>query len=58
MSIHQNHPLHSVNKRPWQLKGAIGEVITVIGLIKLFHQYDNDLLGIGPIITILTVIQY
>ena len=57
MSIHQNHPFRSADKRPWPLTGSIGEIITVIGLIKLFHQYDSVLLGIGAIITLLTIIQ-
>jgi len=51
MSINENHPFHIVNKRPWPLTGAIGAIVTLIGLIKWFHQYDNRLLGIGAIIT-------
>jgi len=58
MSIHENHPFHIVNKRPWPLTGAIRAMVTLIGLIKWFHQYDNSLLGIGAVITILTIIQW
>jgi len=58
MSIHENHPFHIVNKRQWPLTGATGAIVTLIGLIKLFHQYDDRLLGIGAIITILTIIQW
>jgi hypothetical protein len=46
MSIHENHPCHIVNKRPWLLTGAIGAIVTLIELIKLFQQYDDRLLGI------------
>ena len=47
-----------VNKRPWPLTGAIGTIVTVIGLIKWFLQYCDRLLGIGAIITVLTIIQW
>jgi len=57
MSIHENHPFHKLNKRPWPLTRAIGAIVTLIGLIKVFHQYDDKLLGIGAIITFLTIIQ-
>ena len=50
MSIHENHSFHIVNKRPWPLTGAIGAIVTLIGLIKWFHHNDDTLLGIGAII--------
>ena len=52
------HPFDIVNKRPWPLTGAIGAIVTSRGLIKRFHQYDHRLLGIGAIITVLTIIQW
>jgi len=58
MSIHENHPFHIVNKRPWPLTGAIGAIITLIRLIKWFHQYNNSLLGAGAIISVLTIILW
>ena len=58
MSIHENHLFHIVNKRPWPLTGATGAIVTLIGLIKWFHQYDDSLLGIGAIIAALTIIQW
>ena len=58
MSINENHPFHIVNKRPWPLTGASGAIVALIGLIKWFHQYDDRLLGIGAIITVLTTIQW
>jgi len=57
MSIRKNHPFHIVNKRPWPLTGAIGAIVTVTGLLKWFHRYDNSLIWIGAIITSLTIIQ-
>jgi cytochrome c oxidase subunit 3 len=57
MSMHENHPFHIVNKRSWPLTGAIGATVTLIGIIKWFHQNDDSLLGIGAIITVLTIIQ-
>jgi len=58
MSIHERHPFHTVNKRPWPLTGAMGVIVTLIRLIKWFHQYDDRLLEIGAIITVLTIIQW
>jgi len=58
MSIHENLPFHIVNKRPWPLTGATGPIVILIGLIKWFHQSDDCLLGIGAIITVLTIIQW
>jgi cytochrome c oxidase subunit 3 len=57
MPIHENHPFHIVNKRPWPFTGADGAITTLIRLIKLFHYYDNSLLGIGVIITVSTINQ-
>jgi cytochrome c oxidase subunit 3 len=57
MSIHKNLQLHIVNKRPLPVTGAIGAIVTLIGLIKFFHQYGDRLLGTGAIMTVLTIIQ-
>jgi hypothetical protein len=56
--LHENHPFHTVIKRPWPLTGAIGAVVTLIGLIKWFYQYDDSLPGIGAITAVLTIIQW
>uniref|UniRef100_A0AAU7BAD3 Cytochrome c oxidase subunit 3 n=1 Tax=Heteromallus sp. TaxID=3073483 RepID=A0AAU7BAD3_9ORTH len=58
MTIHSNHPYHLVNFSPWPLTGAIGAMITVLGLTKWFHQYNNSLLLLGFLITTLTMIQW
>lgn len=58
MSNHANHPFHLVDQRPWPLTGAIGAIITITGIIKWFHQYNQHLLLIGIIIIIVTTIQW
>nr|UBN08991.1 cytochrome c oxidase subunit 3 [Panesthia tryoni tryoni] len=58
MSSHNNHPFHLVDKSPWPLTGAIGALITMMGLIKWFHLYNNQLIFIGFTIMILTMIQW
>nr|UBN08835.1 cytochrome c oxidase subunit 3 [Neogeoscapheus hanni] len=58
MSSHNNHPFHLVDKSPWPLTGAIGALITMTGLIKWFHLYNNQLIFMGFMIMILTMIQW
>nr|QZP41070.1 cytochrome c oxidase subunit 3 [Geoscapheus robustus] len=58
MSSHNNHPFHLVDKSPWPIMGAIGALITMTGLIKWFHMYNNQLIFIGFMIMILIMIQW
>nr|AVN67311.1 cytochrome c oxidase subunit 3 [Blaberus discoidalis]AVN67322.1 cytochrome c oxidase subunit 3 [Blaberus sp. B013] len=58
MNSHNNHPFHLVDKSPWPLTGALGALITMTGLIKWFHLYNNSLMFMGMIIMILTMIQW
>nr|YP_009175370.1 cytochrome c oxidase subunit III [Neuronema laminatum]AKZ17618.1 cytochrome c oxidase subunit III [Neuronema laminatum] len=58
MSTHSNHPYHLVDYSPWPLTGALGALITTMGIVKLFHQLDSSLLIIGNTITILTMLQW
>lgn len=58
MIIHNNHPFHLVNYRPWPLTGAIGAITLTAGLTKWFHQFNNNLFFLGNLITILTIIQW
>nr|AVN68347.1 cytochrome c oxidase subunit 3 [Euphyllodromia sp. Z257] len=53
-----NHPFHLVNQSPWPLMGALGAMITMMGMIMMFHQYNLLLLLIGMTIMILTMIQW
>nr|QEL51236.1 cytochrome c oxidase subunit 3 [Pterostichus oblongopunctatus] len=58
MSTHSNHPYHLVDYSPWPLTGAFGAMIMVSGLVKWFHQYNMNLLMIGTLVTLLTMIQW
>nr|AST10226.1 cytochrome c oxidase subunit III [Abachrysa eureka] len=58
MSTHSNHPYHLVDYSPWPLTGALGALITTSGIVKWFHQYDNSLLILGNIITLMTMYQW
>nr|UGN61659.1 cytochrome c oxidase subunit III [Cryptocercus zagunaoensis] len=58
MSNHANHPFHLVDQSPWPLTGAIGAMITMTGMIKWFHQYNQNLLMMGIIIMVITTIQW
>nr|YP_010998236.1 cytochrome c oxidase subunit III [Plecia hardyi]WPM86393.1 cytochrome c oxidase subunit III [Plecia hardyi] len=58
MSMHSNHPYHLVNYSPWPLTGAIGALTMVSGLVKWFHQYNNNLLMLGFMITLMTMYQW
>nr|ARH54891.1 cytochrome c oxidase subunit 3 [Bradycellus ruficollis] len=58
MSTHSNHPYHLVDYSPWPLTGALGAMIMVSGLVKWFHQFNLNLLIIGFIVIMLTMIQW
>nr|YP_009266355.1 cytochrome c oxidase subunit III [Abax parallelepipedus]ANJ70280.1 cytochrome c oxidase subunit 3 [Abax parallelepipedus]QEI26023.1 cytochrome c oxidase subunit 3 [Abax parallelepipedus] len=58
MSTHSNHPYHLVDYSPWPLTGALGAMMLVSGLVKWFHQYNTNLLMIGVLVTLLTMIQW
>nr|WGO58138.1 cytochrome c oxidase subunit III [Symploce tubercularis] len=58
MTNHANHPFHLVDQSPWPLTGAIGAMIMMTGLIKWFHQFNNELMFIGMSVMVLTMIQW
>nr|AIY61664.1 cytochrome c oxidase subunit 3 [Glyptotermes sp. A TB-2014] len=58
MTSQSNHPFHLVEQSPWPLTGAIGALITMSGMISWFHQYNQELLMMGGLIMILTMIQW
>nr|YP_003002156.1 cytochrome c oxidase subunit III [Blattella germanica]ACF19660.1 cytochrome c oxidase subunit III [Blattella germanica] len=58
MTSHANHPFHLVDQSPWPLTGAIGAMIMMTGLIKWFHHFNNELMFVGMLILILTMIQW
>nr|UQJ75149.1 cytochrome c oxidase subunit III [Eucryptotermes sp. n. nr. breviceps] len=58
MTSHNNHPFHLVEQSPWPLTGAIGAMVTMSGMIKWFHQFSQELLLMGSLIMIMTMIQW
>nr|YP_009441700.1 cytochrome c oxidase subunit III [Hydrochus carinatus]AOY39232.1 cytochrome c oxidase subunit 3 [Hydrochus carinatus] len=58
MSTNKNHPFHLVDVSPWPITGALSAMITMIGLIKWFHFYNNNLFMLGTLITLLIMFQW
>nr|WRQ18126.1 cytochrome c oxidase subunit III [Coproporus sp.] len=58
MSLHKNHPFHLVDYSPWPLLSAMSAMIMMIGLIKWFHLYNNNLFIMGFLITSLITYQW
>nr|YP_009995290.1 cytochrome c oxidase subunit III [Gymnochthebius lividus]QNP09693.1 cytochrome c oxidase subunit 3 [Gymnochthebius lividus] len=58
MSMSKNHPFHLVDISPWPIMGAFSAMITMIGLIKWFHYFNNNLIMLGTIITIFIMYQW
>nr|AMA06640.1 cytochrome c oxidase subunit 3 [Cryptolaemus montrouzieri] len=54
----KNHPFHLVDYSPWPLMGALSTMISMMGLIKWFHLYNNDLFILGNLIVMLTMYQW
>nr|AEP27679.1 cytochrome c oxidase subunit III [Byctiscus populi] len=58
MSSQKNHPFHLVDPSPWPILGALSAMITMMGLIKWFHMFNNNLLLLGVSITSLIMFQW
>nr|AML26643.1 cytochrome c oxidase subunit III [Ptiliidae sp. BMNH 1274723] len=54
----KNHPFHLVDYSPWPLLGALSTLITMIGIIKWFHLWNNNLFFIGMITILLIMYQW
>nr|AML26776.1 cytochrome c oxidase subunit III [Scarabaeidae sp. BMNH 1274752] len=54
----KNHPYHLVDVSPWPLMGALGTMITMIGMIKWFHFYNNNLFLFGIMIIMMIMYQW
>nr|APX39466.1 cytochrome c oxidase subunit 3 [Phyllotreta variipennis] len=54
----KNHPFHLVDVSPWPLLGAVSAMISMLGIIKWFHLFNNNLLMIGSIIMMLIMYQW
>nr|AQM57882.1 cytochrome c oxidase subunit III [Dendrolimus kikuchii] len=58
MMTNSNHPFHLVDYSPWPLTGAIGVMTLVTGMVKWFHNFNLNLMILGYMIIILTMIQW
>nr|ALO77543.1 cytochrome c oxidase subunit 3 [Myodermum sp. MYO01] len=58
MSSHKNHPYHLVDASPWPILGAFSAMITMIGVIKWFHFFNNSLFLLGTLITMMIMFQW
>nr|AFQ62402.1 cytochrome c oxidase subunit III [Abraeinae sp. MJTNT-2012] len=58
MSNMKNHPYHLVDYSPWPIIGGLSTMITMIGLIKWFHYFDNSLFLLGVLITTMMMFQW
>nr|QNG56254.1 cytochrome c oxidase subunit III [Platisus vespertinus] len=58
MLTHKNHPYHLVDVSPWPILGSLGAMTFLMGLIKWFHMYKNDLLFLGLMIMLLVMYQW
>nr|WRW53945.1 cytochrome c oxidase subunit 3 [Homoderus mellyi] len=55
---HKNHPFHLVDASPWPILGALGAMVSMMGIIKWFHFLNPNLLMIGFSITSLVMFQW
>nr|QKN98978.1 cytochrome c oxidase subunit III [Mileewa ponta] len=53
-----NHPFHLVNNSPWPITSSIGVMTMASGLILWFYMNNMNLMLLGMIIIILTMIQW
>nr|AML25762.1 cytochrome c oxidase subunit III [Scolytinae sp. BMNH 1274287] len=54
----QNHPFHLVDQSPWPLTTSFSVFTMLMGTIKWFHLYKNDLMILGLLLTILSSYQW
>nr|YP_010564480.1 cytochrome c oxidase subunit III [Pisidia serratifrons]UZA47096.1 cytochrome c oxidase subunit 3 [Pisidia serratifrons] len=55
---HSHHTYHLVEMSPWPLTGSISAMMLTTGLVKWFHQFNMNLLLLGILATLLTMIQW
>nr|YP_010531273.1 cytochrome c oxidase subunit III [Mileewa mira]UXX17532.1 cytochrome c oxidase subunit III [Mileewa mira] len=53
-----NHPFHLVDNSPWPITGSIGVMTLVSGLVYWFFMFNFNLMILGFLIIILTMIQW
>nr|APX40803.1 cytochrome c oxidase subunit 3 [Phyllotreta tetrastigma] len=54
----KNHPFHLVDISPWPILSAWSTMISMIGFIKWFHLFNNNLLLLGSVTTMLISYQW
>ena len=54
----KNHSFHIVNPRPWPIRGAIGALYLTRGLIGWINKYNNNLIILGVLIIVATIMQW
>nr|YP_009544107.1 cytochrome c oxidase subunit III [Cosmoscarta bispecularis]AZJ53282.1 cytochrome c oxidase subunit III [Cosmoscarta bispecularis] len=54
----KNHSFHMVDYSPWPLTGSIGAMTLTSGMLMWFHKLDYNLLIMGMMIILLTMIQW
>nr|QJA16386.1 cytochrome c oxidase subunit 3 [Ips acuminatus] len=54
----QNHPFHLVDQSPWPLVTSFSMFTMLMGTIKWFHLYDNNLFISGLILTSISSYQW
>nr|WMV01991.1 cytochrome oxidase c subunit 3 [Plagiodera versicolora] len=58
MSMHKNHPFHLVDASPWPIIGSLSVLISMMGLIKWFHLYNNNLFLLGSLLIMSVMYQW
>nr|QRM17302.1 cytochrome c oxidase subunit III [Cordylepherus sp. YY-2021] len=56
--MNKNHPFHLVEVSPWPILGAFSAMTTMMGIIKWFHLYNNNLLLLSFLIMMLVMYQW
>nr|ALO71084.1 cytochrome c oxidase subunit 3 [Pselaphinae sp. 8 EF-2015] len=54
----KNHPFHLVDYSPWPILSAMSAMIMMLGLIKWFSMFNNNLLMLGMLITMIIMFQW
>nr|ACY09440.1 cytochrome c oxidase subunit III [Diachasmimorpha longicaudata] len=52
------HPYHLVTESPWPLLGSLSLMIFMMGVVKWFNEFNNNLLFIGSLTLLFILIQW
>nr|ALO70672.1 cytochrome c oxidase subunit 3 [Lucifotychus sp. 1 EF-2015] len=56
--MNKNHPFHLVDFSPWPIISAMNAMISMMGLIKWFYAYNNNLFMFGFTLMLMTMYQW